>query len=419
MSPELEKVSQLQDLEIEGLELDGWLELSFEEMKARILESGKRELSADDFLILFQDANRGQKDEIASFLVAEGISFIETPDEDEPQKTGKENLATSGPVYVKGMLEPDDNTGQPIKMGDNLGLYLKEAGKVPLLTAKEEVDLAKRIKRGEKASELLIEKSMERLVASKGMAELQSVIQDGMAAREHLVLANSRLVISVAKRHKGRGVPFEDLIQEGNIGLIRSALKFEYQRGLKFSTYATWWIRQAVTRAINDQSRTIRLPVYMGEQISRLKYASNALSLLLGRDPTTEELAKYLGIEQERVEYILDKARKPISLETPQFDEEDSPLKDFIEDEGLPTPVETVDESSLREQLRSVLQTLPPREVRVLQLRHGLHDGKSYTLERIGRMMGVTRERVRQIEAQALSRLRAPSQKRLLVDYLE
>ena len=419
MPVESEEVGRPQGVEIEGINLDGWSELSFEEMKARILESGKRELLADDFLILFQKADDEQKEEIASSLVAEGISFVETPDEDEPQKTGKENLTTSGPVYVKDMLELDDDTDQPIKMDDNLGLYLKEAGKVSLLTAEKEVDLAKRIKRGEKASKLLIEKSKGRLVAPKGKAELQSVIQDGMAAREHLVLANSRLVISVAKRHKGRGVPFEDLIQEGNIGLIRSALKFEYQRGLKFSTYATWWIRQAVTRAINDQSRTIRLPVYMGEQISRLKHASNALSLLLGRDPTTQELAKYLGIEQKRVEYIQDKARKPISLETPQFDEEDSPLKDFIEDEGSPTPVETADKSSLREQIQDVLQALPPREELVLRLRYRLKDNKFYTLEQVGRKMGITRERVRQIEAQALSRLRAPSQKQKLIDYLE
>ncbi|HMK07798.1 MAG TPA: sigma-70 family RNA polymerase sigma factor, partial [Anaerolineales bacterium] len=243
-------------------------------------------------------------------------------------------------------------------------------------------------------------------------------IEDGWAAREHLITANSRLVISVAKKYMGRGVPFLDLIQEGNIGLIRAAKKFDYRRGHKFSTYATWWIRQAVTRAIADQGRTIRVPVHMGDQINKLLRISHQLTQRLGRDPSTDELADALTVTPKKVENMIQVARRPLSLETPTDEEEDSVLGDFIEDEESPAPAETVTQSLLREHLHEVLNTLPPREVRILQLRYGLLDGQSYTLEEVGRKMGVTRERVRQIEAQALSRLRHPSHRRRLSDYL-
>jgi len=406
MSPELEKVSQLQDLEIEGLELDGWLELSFEEMKARILESGKRELLADDFLILFQDADREQKDEITNTLEANDIRIIESSRDStsyEPKTARKKtNKSTAKEEHE---LDPDDA----------IGMYLSEIGRVPLLTAEQEVLLSKRIEGGRKASEEMTKGAAN----PKKKALLRQVVEDGWAAREHLITANSRLVISVAKKYMGRGVPFLDLIQDGNIGLMRAAKKFDYRRGHKFSTYATWWIKQAVTRAIADHSRTIRIPVHAHETINKISKTTRHLEQKLGRTPTTEEIAEALDIPVEKVENLLKAGRQPLSLETPQDDDDDSPLEDFVGDESSPTPLEIADDNLLREQLRSVLHTLPPREVRVLQLRYGLHDGISYTLEKIGRMMGVTRERIRQIEAEALRHLRHPSRRRMLVDYLK
>jgi RNA polymerase primary sigma factor len=249
-------------------------------------------------------------------------------------------------------------------------------------------------------------------------SELRKLIEDGWAAREHLITANSRLVISVAKKYMGRGVPFLDLIQEGNIGLIRATKKFDYRRGHKFSTYATWWIRQAVTRAIADQGRTIRVPVHMGDQINKLLRVQHQLTQRLGREPSVEELAVALDVPPKKVENMIQVARRPLSLETPTDDEEDSVLGDFIEDDEAPPPDDTATYNLLKEHLGEVLNGLPPREVRILQLRYGLLDGQAYTLEEVGRKMGVTRERVRQIEAQALSRLRHPSIRRKLRDYL-
>jgi len=255
-------------------------------------------------------------------------------------------------------------------------------------------------------------------LSSKKRQELRRLIEDGTNARDHLITANSRLVISVAKKYMGRGVPFLDLIQEGNIGLIRATKKFEYQRGHKFSTYATWWIRQAVTRAIADQGRTIRVPVHMGDQINKLLRVQHQLTQKLGREPSVEELAETLEVMPKKVENMIQVARRPLSLETPTDDEEDSVLGDFIEDDEAPPPDETATFNLLREHLVEVLDSLPPREVRILQLRYGLLDGQAYTLEEVGRKMGVTRERVRQIEAQALTRLRHPSVRRKLRDYL-
>jgi RNA polymerase primary sigma factor len=248
--------------------------------------------------------------------------------------------------------------------------------------------------------------------------DLQRLVEDGLAAREHLISANSRLVISVAKKYIGRGVPFLDLIQEGNIGLIRATKKFDYHRGHKFSTYATWWIRQAVTRAIADQGRTIRVPVHMGDQINKLMRTSHRLTQDLGREPTVQELADALEVSLRKAEQMIQVARRPLSLEMPTDDESDSVLGDFIEDGESPEPVDTVTSRMLRDQLNDILSGLPPREVRILQMRYGLVDGETYTLEEVGKKLGVTRERVRQIEAQALSRLRHPTHSRKLRDFL-
>ena len=374
----------------------------------QLLEMGKERgyVTSDDILALFPDAERDidQLEEVYAALLRANINYLdEAPDEDDAQD---EEL-----TEIEKLREKDKNDLAQIDADDSVGLYLKEVGRVPLLTAEQEVSLSKRIERGRKAREAMARGDGNR-------SNLRLFIEDGWAAREHLITANSRLVISVAKKYMGRGVPFLDLIQEGNIGLIRAAKKFDYRRGHKFSTYATWWIRQAVTRAIADQGRTIRVPVHMGDQINRLLRTSHQLTQLLGRDPTTEELAESLSVTPKKVENMIQVARRPISLETPTDEEEDSILSDFIQDEESPAPTEVVTNSLLREQLRDVLHTLPPREVRILQLRYGLHDGQSYTLEEVGRKMGVTRERVRQIEAQALSRLRHPSHRRILVDYL-
>lgn len=379
----------------------------------QLLELGKERgfVTIDDILGVFPEAERDldQLEEVYASLLSAGITYLDDVlDGEEPQD---EDLAE---VESSADDASDNNDLNHIDADDSVGLYLKEVGRVPLLTAQEEVSLAKRIERGRKARENLARRS----VTIRRRRELQMLIEDGWAAREHLITANSRLVISVAKKYMGRGVPFLDLIQEGNIGLIRAAKKFDYKRGHKFSTYATWWIRQAVTRAIADQGRTIRVPVHMGDQINRLLRTSHQLTQRLGRDPSTEELAEALMVSPKKVENMIQVARRPISLETPTDEEEDSVLADFIEDQDSPAPADTVTKNLLREQLRDVLHTLPPREVRILQLRYGLHDGQSYTLEEVGRKMGVTRERVRQIEAQALSRLRHPSHRRKLADYL-
>ena len=376
-----------------------------------LLELGRERgfVTIDDILGVFPEAERDldQLEEVYASLLTAGITYLDEVAEGE-------DAADDDLAEIEASQQRDKNDLAQIDADDSVGLYLKEVGRVPLLTAQQEVSLAKRIERGRRARETMARGG----ITEARRSNLRLFIEDGWAAREHLITANSRLVISVAKKYMGRGVPFLDLIQEGNIGLIRAAKKFDYRRGHKFSTYATWWIRQAVTRAIADQGRTIRVPVHMGDQINRLLRTSHQLTQLLGRDPTTEELADALLVTPKKVENMIQVARRPISLETPTDEEEDSVLADFIEDEDSPAPAEVVTKSLLREQLRDVLHTLPPREVRILQLRYGLHDGQSYTLEEVGRKMGVTRERVRQIEAQALSRLRHPSHRRKLVDYL-
>lgn len=312
-------------------------------------------------------------------------------------------------------LEFDLSAMRAADSGDSIAQYLSNVGRVPLLKMQDEVDLAKKIELGNESSGAL---AKDGIVAERRRKLLQQV-QDGMAAFEHLILANSRLVISVARRYRGRGVPFTDLIQEGHIGLMRAAKKFDWRRGLKFSTYATWWIRQAVTRAISDQSRTIRLPVYMGEQITKLRHAATQLTQTLGRDPTLEDLAEKLEVSVERVEELIHAMEQPLSLEKPMDEENDRELGDLIPDEDGHNPEVWTLESLLGDDLRLALEVLPPRERVALELRYGLKDGKTHTLEAIGNQLGVTRERARQLEAQALRRLRHPSQRSRLLDYWE
>ncbi|MDD2522530.1 MAG: sigma-70 family RNA polymerase sigma factor [Anaerolineaceae bacterium] len=379
----------------------------------RLLEFGKKKgyVTDDDILRFFPEAEEYPEQledaytalENAGITISDEAPVIEEPDDEELTDTlrDEENLPT------------DDLAN--IDTDDTIGLYLKEVSRVPLLNnIEEEVVLAKRIEAGREARAELAKGN----VGAARRKELHALIKDGADARDHLITANSRLVISVAKKYMGRGVPFLDLIQEGNIGLIRATKKFEYQRGHKFSTYATWWIRQAVTRAIADQGRTIRVPVHMGDQINKLLRVQHQLTQKLGRDPSVEELAEALEVPPKKVENMIQVARRPLSLETPTDDEEDSVLGDFIEDDEAPPPDDTATYNLLKQHLVEVLDALPPREVRILQLRYGLLDGQAYTLEEVGRKMGVTRERVRQIEAQALTRLRHPSVRRKLRDYL-
>ncbi len=374
----------------------------------------------DDILSIFPEAeeNIDQLEDIFSVLMNADIPIGDVEDlgvvgEKEPEEEEEEEEEID--LEKEGRLTTEEEAYfRAVEADDTIGLYLKEIGKVPLLVQSEEIELAKRMELGLKAQKELQKDGTD----PQRRQELERYVQDGLEARAHLIQANSRLVISVAKKYIGRGVPFLDLIQEGNIGLIRAANKFNYRLGHKFSTYATWWIRQAVTRAIADQSRTIRVPVHMGDQINRLLRVSHRLTQELGREPTTEELAQALDISLRKAEQMLAFARRPLSLDMPTDDEEDSVLGDFIEDEEVVSPVEAVSNSVLQEVIQEILHELPPREVRMLQLRYGLVDGETYTLEEVGKKLGVTRERVRQIEAQALSRLRHPTHARRLRDFL-
>jgi RNA polymerase primary sigma factor len=384
---------------------------------ARLVELGRQKsyVTIDDILHFFPEAEQDveQLEEAFAALMSAGIPYVEDTAIEEPNEDELESNEDGAETGEAGHSTSLDDLAN-IDTDDTIGLYLKEVSRVPLLNAEEEVELAQRIERGRMAREELARGN----VSNRRRIELRRLIEDGWAAREHLITANSRLVISVAKKYMGRGVPFLDLIQEGNIGLIRATKKFDYRRGHKFSTYATWWIRQAVTRAIADQGRTIRVPVHMGDQINKLLRVQHQLTQRLGREPSVDELALSLDVPPKKVENMIQVARRPLSLETPTDDEEDSVLGDFIEDDEAPPPDDSATYNLLREHLEEVLNSLPPREVRILQLRYGLLDGQAYTLEEVGRKMGVTRERVRQIEAQALSRLRHPSIRRKLRDYL-
>ena len=345
---------------------------------------------------------------------------VETLDDEETALCEK-SLASVRlrPIARKVHHETDLDDGeladfQYSEADDSISLYLKEIGRVRLLTAEEEVDFARRIEMGRLARHEYYDEPDETVQRD----DLVHVMFDGKLAQDCLIKANSRLVVSVAKKYIGRGVPFLDLIQEGNIGLIRAVKKFDHRRGYKFSTYATWGIRQAVTRAIADQGRTIRVPVHMYEQINRVTRATRDLAQQLGRDPTMEEIACELGMSPDKVKQVMQVAERPLSLEMTIHEEDDASLTDFIEDEEVASPAFTASRQQLRDVLNEVLDTLSPREVRILQLRFGLVDGYNYTLEEVGRKFGVTRERVRQIESQALGRLRHPSRSRKLRDYL-
>jgi RNA polymerase primary sigma factor len=348
-----------------------------------------------------------QMDIILQLLTDEQVELVDNTsesDEDDAESSAvrrkqEEELALKTP------------TSDPVRM------YLKEIGKVPLLTAEEEVDLAKRIEAGLFASEKVA--TTTKKVADKLRRELEAIERDGQIAKRKLVEANLRLVVSIAKRYVGRGMLFLDLIQEGNLGLIRAVEKFDYTKGYKFSTYATWWIRQAITRAIADQARTIRIPVHMVETINKLIRNQRQLLQDLGREPTPEEIAHEMDLSPEKVREILKVSQEPVSLETPIGEEEDSHLGDFIEDSDAVVPIDAASFILLQEQLDSVLHTLSEREKKVIQLRFGLTDGHPRTLEEVGREFGVTRERIRQIESKTLSKLRHPSRSQKLRDYLE
>ncbi len=420
-----------------------------EEIYGSLLEQARQKdgLTYDDILAHVPDAEKNIAliDEIMEKLMDAGIEVTETirnvdeeiidmdVDPDDEHLDLSDELPSSDEIMAgeleeedeeEGYGEPnwhDDLTGdagyqQALETDDVVGLYLKEAGRVPLLNASEEVDLAKRMEKAEIAKQHL--QLYEEDLPLDDVYALREVASDGDIAQEHLIRANARLVISVAKKYIGRGVPFLDLIQEGNIGLIRATNKFEYQRGHKFSTYATWWIRQAVSRAVADQGRTIRVPVHMGDQLNRMRRVQLRLLQELGREPTIQEMAIGMETTPDKVENLLEIARRPVSLETPIDDDGDSTFGDFVEDVSSPAPADEVASTLLQEQLEGALGRLPNREAQILRLRYGLEDGRVYTLEEVGQTIGVTRERVRQLEAQALNRLRQSSAHVILRDYL-
>ncbi|MFL5794126.1 MAG: RNA polymerase sigma factor RpoD [Actinomycetota bacterium] len=355
------------------------------------------------------DVSAEQMDNILQHLQDENIEVVEMVDELDAEEFARE--ARSARDEELALKAP---TNDPVRM------YLKEIGKVPLLTAEQEVILAKAIDEGEAAT-AEIDKAADngRKVSPTRLRELQRTERHGQLAKKKLIEANLRLVVSIAKRYVGRGMLFLDLIQEGNLGLIRAVEKFDYNKGFKFSTYATWWIRQAITRAIADQARTIRIPVHMVETINRVMKTSRRLMQEISREPTPEEIGIAVGMPADKVREILKISQEPISLETPIGEEEDSHLGDFIEDVKAIAPSDAASHRLLKEQLCSVLNSLTKRERKVLQLRFGLEDGRSRTLEEVGREFGVTRERIRQIETKALRKLRHPSRSKKLKDYMD
>ena len=331
--------------------------------------------------LMEMDMDPDQLDKVLETLEALGVEVV---NELDPQPEAEP--AAPEPAEK---VEDDLSVPEGISIDDPVRMYLKEIGKVPLLTAEEEIEIAKRLETGDEE------------------------------AKKKLSEANLRLVVSIAKRYVGRGMLFLDLIQEGNLGLIKAVEKFDYTKGFKFSTYATWWIRQAITRAIADQARTIRIPVHMVETINKLIRVSRQLLQQYGREPTPEEIAKEMGISESKVREIIKIAQEPVSLETPIGEEEDSHLGDFIPDDDAPAPAEAASFALMKEQLLDVLDTLTPREEKVLRLRFGLDDGRQRTLEEVGKEFNVTRERIRQIEAKALRKLRHPSRSKKLKDYLD
>ena len=364
----------------------------FEEKLASVIAMAKKKKNVMDYQEIvnqFAEFNfeEEQYDKIVETLEQKGIDVLRmTDEEDEPDEEALLAVEDAEDVDVENI---DLSVPDGISIEDPVRMYLKEIGKVPLLTADEEIELAQRMEEGDEE------------------------------AKKRLAEANLRLVVSIAKRYVGRGMLFLDLIQEGNLGLIKAVEKFDYRKGYKFSTYATWWIRQAITRAIADQARTIRIPVHMVETINKLIRVSRQLLQELNREPTPEEIAKEMNMPVERVREILKISQEPVSLETPIGEEEDSHLGDFIKDENVPVPDKAAAYTLLREDLDEVLKTLTEREQKVLCLRFGLEDGRARTLEEVGKEFNVTRERIRQIEAKALRKLRHPSRSRKLRDYFD
>jgi RNA polymerase primary sigma factor len=412
-------------------------EQNHDELRAQLIEKAqaKGSLSYDEILAAIPDIEQNLHllDEIVEDMIEAGLSIeesargqrknsrlssgdIEESLDENLQLTPEEEEDLEEWLLEDNDLVEDMGYQQALDTDDVVGLYLKEAGRVPLLTAEQEVELAMRMEAGLNAQRQ-IDKYGDQLPMDD-IYTLRESMLDGEAAQEHLIRANARLVISVAKKYIGRGVPFLDLIQEGNIGLIRATNKFEYQRGHKFSTYATWWIRQAVSRAVADQGRTIRVPVHMGDQLNRMRRVQLQLTQDLGREPSIEELALGMETTPDKIEDLMEISRRPVSLETPIDDEGDSTFGDFVEDSSSPAPAEEVATHLLHEQLGEALNRLPSREAQILRLRYGLEDGRVYTLEEVGHTIGVTRERVRQLEAQALNRLRQSSAHVILRDYL-
>ena len=363
-----------------------------------LIRKGKEQdyLTTDELLTVFPEAeeNLEQLEDLFIQLVELSIAVYNDVEEAEEEKELRQ-LDSLSDERAEVVTEMDPFDLNNIAADDTISLYLKEMARVPLLTPSEETSLAKRLERGRRA---------EHLSARGGQSEDETV--------------RRRREVSIAKKYMGQGVPFSDLIQEGNLGLMKAVEKFDYRRGYKFSTYATWWIRQAITRALADQGRTIRVPVHMSDRLRKLHHVSRQLEQVWGRKPTPEELAVEMELEPGKVRWMLRVSRHPVSLERPVGEEEDSELGNFIEDVDAPTPPDVAYHRLLQEKLEDVLTTLTPREARILRLRFGLQNGRSYTLEEVGKKFGLTRERIRQIEGQALRKLRHPRRSRQLRDYL-
>ena len=365
-------------------------------------------LTTEDLMEAYPEvsADAERLEAVMMALRRRGIEFLD----------GGSDLADAAEEMGESDFDPYTDLA-PLSSEDTIGLYLKEMSRVPLLNVQEELDLARRIESGIAAARKL--KAFPERGTPEQREELERTAEDGLRAREHLIKANTRLVVSIAKRYLSRGVPFLDLIQEGNLGLMKAVEKYEYQRGFRFSTYATWWIRQTITRSIADQGRTIRVPVHMVDRIRQLYKLTHEMEQKLGRVPTNEELGDEIGVSPSKVDWMLQVSWLPLSLESPINDEDDSELGMFVEDEITPTPMQSAYTNLLREKIEEVLATLPPREARILRLRFGLDNGRTYTLEEVGKKFGLTRERIRQIEGKALSRLRHPRRARQLKDYVQ
>ncbi|RJP30714.1 MAG: RNA polymerase sigma factor RpoD [Actinobacteria bacterium] len=403
--------------------MEEWKDLDYEEIKELLSKGqGRGVLTQEEIGESLQALHLSpeQMDHFYSLLEELNVEVMDGPSAEnlrEMEEEEEEEEAEEAYEEKEESLDKDMELAGKTPTNDPVRMYLKEIGKVPLLTASEEVDLAKKIEAGEEASAKLRDKGDK--LSREELRMLRRQERTGQEAKRKLVEANLRLVVSIAKRYVGRGMLFLDLIQEGNLGLIRAVEKFDFRKGYKFSTYATWWIRQAITRAIADQARTIRIPVHMVETINKLIRVQRSLLQELGREPTPEEIAEQMELTPEKVREIIKVSQEPVSLETPIGEEEDSHLGDFIEDSDAVVPIDAASFILLQEQLEDVLNSLNEREKEVIRLRFGLTDGHPRTLEEVGREFGVTRERIRQIESKTLAKLRHPTRSAKLRDYLE